>query len=398
MAAPLERTRHPGIYKRGSRYVVVYRAGGKQRKESARTLDEARRLKAKRTSQVAEGEFHEQTRVTFQDYAREWVERYQGRGRRGFRESTRDDYGDLLNLYAFRHFPERIRVSQMTPRHISQFVAWLCEQQTPQGRSLSDSTVRNAITPVRSCLRTAVAEGIIRHNPTTGVSLPYRPSVEGLEDEDVRALSREQLAAFLALVHPRHRVMFRFLAATGLRVSELIGLLWSHLHLDGSDPHVRIRRAIVRGRVQPPKSRHGKRIVPLDAEIVAALREHRRFSNWSGDKDLVFPSQVGTPLNPDNVRRRTLKPLAEEIDASWAAFHTFRHTAASMLFARGANVVQVQRWLGHHSPAFTLEIYVHLLDSDLGGPLVLSAELPDSHPSELLSPKPSDQEEVSVAA
>jgi integrase len=42
-----------------------------------------------------------------------------------------------------------------------------------------------------------------------------------------------------------------------------------------------------------------------------------------------------------------------------------------MLFERGANAVQVQRWLGHHSPAFTLDTYVHLLNDDLGDPLSL---------------------------
>ena len=47
-------------------------------------------------------------------------------------------------------------------------------------------------------------------------------------------------------------------------------------------------------------------------------------------------------------------------------------TCASMLFAEGRNAVQVQRWLGHHSPAFTLSTYVHLLDGDLGEPLSLS--------------------------
>ena len=44
-----------------------------------------------------------------------------------------------------------------------------------------------------------------------------------------------------------------------------------------------------------------------------------------------------------------------------------------MLFAEGRNAVQVQRWLGHHSPAFTLNTYVHLLDGDLGEPLALSS-------------------------
>jgi len=76
MPAPMERTRHPGIYKRGTRYVVVYRAGGKQRKESAATLKEALALKAARTTDRNRGEFHEASRETLHDYAREWVARY----------------------------------------------------------------------------------------------------------------------------------------------------------------------------------------------------------------------------------------------------------------------------------------------------------------------------------
>jgi integrase len=48
-----------------------------------------------------------------------------------------------------------------------------------------------------------------------------------------------------------------------------------------------------------------------------------------------------------------------------AAFHTFRHTCASLLFAAGKSPKQVQGWLGHTDPAFTLRVYVHLMDDGL---------------------------------
>ena len=98
------------------------------------------------------------------------------------------------------------------------------------------------------------------------------------------------------------------------------------------------------------------------------------------------------PLRPNNLSRRTLKPAAEEVGAPWAGFHTFRHTCASMLIADGRNVVQVQRWLGHHSPAFTLSTYAHLMDDGVGEALALErpsglehdeAELEDSSASVL---------------
>ena len=371
MAAPMVKTKYPGIYKRGSRYVVRYRANGEHKSESARTLDEARRLQQARRTDIDRGEFQERSRVTFRDYASEWIDRYHGRGRRGFREQTREEYRRLLEQYAFEFFPERLRLADVSPRHVAQFVGWLCDERA-QGRDLSDSTIRNALNPVRACFAIAVTEGLVRHNPTAGIALPHRPAVED-DGEDVRAFSREQLAAFLELVHPRHRTMFRLLAATGLRVSELLALRWRDLQLDGSTPHVRIRRAYVRGRFGPPKSKYGRRDVPIGAALVNELRRHRAASEWPGEDDLAFPSLNGTPLHYSNLFRRVLRPVAEEAGAPWAGFHTFRHTCATLLFAGGRNAVQVQRWLGHHSPAFTLATYVHLLDEDLGTALELPA-------------------------
>jgi integrase len=116
---------------------------------------------------------------------------------------------------------------------------------------------------------------------------------------------------------------------------------------------------------------------------VLELRAHRTASGWVRDDDLVFPSLNGTPLEPRNLRRRVLAPVAEEVGAPWAGFRAFRHTCASLLFQRGANAKQVQRWLGHHSAAFTLDTYIHLLSDDLGEPLSLAAELaPRAHDGE----------------
>ncbi len=50
----------------------------------------------------------------------------------------------------------------------------------------------------------------------------------------------------------------------------------------------------------------------------------------------------------------------ENEPAAWVSFHTFRHTCASLLFEAGRNVKQVQEWLGHVDPGFTLSTYVHL--------------------------------------
>lgn len=207
-------------------------------------------MKAKRTAAVASGEWHEDSRVTLHEYLNEWIVRYQGRNRRGFREGTREEYKRLLDQYALSYFSVRVRLAEISPRHISQYVSWLCDRPSTKGGTLSESAVRNCLNPLRAAFATAVSEGLVRHNPCAGVSLPNRPSAEDIEEEDVRPLSREQLADFLRVVPARHRLLFKFLAATGLRLSEVRALQWRHLKLDGSSPHVMVRRGIVRGRIK----------------------------------------------------------------------------------------------------------------------------------------------------
>jgi integrase len=195
-------------------------------------------------------------------------------------------------------------------------------------------------------------------------------------------MSREQLATVLALIPAKHRLFFRLLAATGLRISEAVALQWRHVALDGDRPHIKVRRGLVRNRFEPPKSKHGRREVPITAALVDALRERKR---ESGDDDdaLVFAASNGAPLNQGNLRRSVLAPAAEEA-CLWSGFgfHAFRHTCAALLFAEGRNIKQVQVWLGHHSAAFTLATYVHLLPDEIAAPLELDLAVCDAAPSE----------------
>src|SRR2546430_5504193 len=83
----LQQTKTPGIYRRGNRYVVVFRdMSGKQRKRFAKTAAEARALKSALTADVNRNEYDdEDSKLTFADYARRWIETYDGRTARGIR-------------------------------------------------------------------------------------------------------------------------------------------------------------------------------------------------------------------------------------------------------------------------------------------------------------------------
>lgn len=402
MAAPMVKTQYPGIYKRGSRYVVKYRADGRQHSKSAATLKEALRIKRERESARDRGEhdLYTEARTPFRDFASEWVERYHGNGRRGFTDDTRAEYRRDLARYAFPFFGERTLAS-VRPRDVSTWIAWLCDEKAqgerqaeerkqrgvevgaPEPVALSDATIKRIVVPARACFATAVLEGLIRVNPCDKVPLPNRPRIEDEDEEDrAKALTREQLAMFLRIVRPQWRLLFEFDAVTGLRFSELAGLRWRDLYLDGSDPYVRVRRVLARRprkgedpRFKPPKSGNGKRSIPLGTWLADALKERRWNSKFNGPDDLVFCNDAGGVLDHSNLLKRVARPALGEAGASWAAIHTFRHTCASMLFSRGRNIVQVCKWLGHADPAFTLRTYVHLLDDGVGQGLDLGAEL-----------------------
>ena len=123
--AKLQKTRWPGIYRRGERYAFEWTdAQGKRRRGSARTIEEARAAKSDRELEARHGEGPDDGRQTLAEYALEWVNRYHGRGRRGFCENTRGEYRRDLDRYVVAYFGERVRVAEISPRHVAKFIAW----------------------------------------------------------------------------------------------------------------------------------------------------------------------------------------------------------------------------------------------------------------------------------
>jgi integrase len=99
--------------------------------------------------------------------------------------------------------------------------------------------------------------------------------------------------------------------------------------------------------------------------MTARLIAHRE-ANYSGPTEPVFTSDVGTELIRGKVADRVLNPARTLVGMPWVSFHTFRHTCASLLFANGKDIKQIQTWLGHADAGFTLRTYVHLLEEGVG--------------------------------
>jgi integrase len=371
MVLPLQATEVPGVYRRGSKFVVVYRAEGRQRKQSAATLAEARAIKLKR-----DGEARARRRgPTLHEFSLRWLNSYTGSGHDSVRENTRREYRRLLVNFALSYFDREVRVGELDRAAAQHFVDWLTTRPGRNGR-LCDRSMANALTPPRLALDAAVAEALLDANPAEQVVLPRRRAGRAWSIRERRYLTRAELVRLLDEVPPKWRPLFELLAATGLRISEAVGLRWSDLVLDGDTPHLQVRRAVVKGALVAPKSRHGARLIPLTAELATMLRARR--PRRAEDDAFVFSGRDGAASDQGSLRRRVLVPAAERAGLTGVGFHTLRHTCASLLIESGLSPLRLQRWMGHHSPAFTLETYGHLIDGDIGPALDLHKELPSA--------------------
>ncbi len=372
MNGRLKKTKVPGVYARGNRYVVTYRdRQGRQHKKFARTLSEARDLKATLRADVVRGEHRQLSSARFDEYAREWIHSYGGRTSRGLREETREDYRTRLEQDAIPFFGST-RLCDIEPQHIKALARKIGE------RGVRPNTVRLQLAPLKALMATAHEEGDLRVNPCAGLRLAQtQPAdTEEVDSDDVKALADDELARLLVEIHPSWRLFFEFLVHTGLRISEAIELRWADVDLERR--RVSVRRRYYRGKVRKPKSRYGRRDLRLTEQMGASLRDLRDAPQGSAD-DLVFKAEQGGRIDQSNLMARVLKPAAVRAGLgqwvgqpkraeSWVGFHTFRHTCATMLFRNGWNGVQVQRWLGHHKASFTIDTYVHLLDGDISEP------------------------------
>lgn len=367
MAAPLKRTATPGVYERGSRWVAVYLEDGRQRRRSALTFREAREIKVRATAQEAS----RKAGPTVHAYALEWVDHYTGRGAHDvINDRTRREYRRLLITYALAYFAPEERLRDIDEHRARGFVDWLCRPTDDDGHRLCDRSVRNAVLPLHSCLRHAARAGRLGDGAEPLILLPRRRRGRAYEFDERRFLTRGQLARLLAEIPDAWRSFFELLACTGLRISEAIALRIMDTDLDAAQPRIHVRRAIVNGQLTGPKSRHGRRSIPISrglADQLAALVAGR------GESELLFVGAQGATLRPGNLRYRVMIPAAKRAGVPWARCHTLRHTCAALLIDGGASSLRLQRSMGHHSAAFTLDNYGHLFDDSLGPHLSLGA-------------------------
>jgi integrase len=184
---------------------------------------------------------------------------------------------------------------------------------------------------------------------------------------------------------------------TGLRISELLGLIWADV--DFGAGVISVRAQLARAHVNAPahrvapKTAASYRDIPITGQLSDLLLAHRRTTSFSKETDWVFATSRGTPHSQRHVGQRGLRRAAERAQLDrhgWppVRFHDLRHTYASHLILDLAlDIAQVSHILGHASATITLDVYTHLFEDARHG-RELRARLTASPFAELLDSQP----------
>lgn len=230
---------------------------------------------------------------------------------------------------------------------------------------LSPRMVRELRGVLRTALNRAMKWGLVLRNVAALTDAPR------VEDGTVTVLAPDDARALLhAARGDRLEALYTVALAVGLRRGEALGLRWQDVDLDAGDLHVRKQLQRIDGRLelQEPKTRKARRSVALPGIAVTALREHRRRQAaerlatgpaWT-DSGLVFTSEIGTPMDPDNLKR-SWYALRKRAGLDTMRFHDLRHACATLLLAQGVHPRVVMETLGHSQIAVTMNVYSHVL-------------------------------------
>jgi integrase len=259
--------------------------------------------------------------------------------------------GDIYKPAAIRNYERdmrlhvlpvlgHLRLSELTTRDVQRLVDKLIRD------GLAPATINVVITPLRAMCRRAAARGQIRSNPTIGVEKP------AVRCKPRRVVAPEIAEAMIAALPASERALWATAIYAGLRRGELAGLRREDIDLANGIIHVRRGWDAKDGEITP-KSRQGKRRVPLTLTLRDYLDEH--LLNVA-DGDQVFGSFAHVEKAGERARKHWNAAGLEPI-----TLHEARYVYASFAIAAGFNAKALSTYMGHANVGITHDLYGHLL-------------------------------------
>ena len=346
----------------------VKRRGFRTKADAQAALDEVR-VTARQGTYVAPA------RQTLKDFLEnEWLPT----AKRELAESTWESYERNIRHHVVPQLG-RIQLQALDGGMLNRLYTELLTSGRVRGTrspGLKPRTVRYVHTIIHAALDDAVRW---RRVPLNAADQATPPSTKAAKAPEMNVWSGPELAAFLERCEgDRYHHPWFFLATTGCRRGEALGLRWRDLDLKGATAS--IRQQVVPLTKESGRGREGRivdrtkggepRVIELDSRTVAMLRTWRKLqaqeklrSETYEDHGLVFPRADGRPFHPEFFSKTFDRRVrqADFADLPVIRLHDLRHTWATLALKAGVDVKVVSERLGHSSPVVTWTIYQHVV-------------------------------------
>ena len=343
------------VFKRGNRWVAQVGTGKNRETKYFDSQKDANSWRHKMIEQRHQGLVFAGSKISLSKYLDEWLVV----AKTSVRPNTYQQYSQVVHQHIIPVLGE-IVLRDLRPDHVQS----LYTNRLANGVSPSSTRMIHAV--IHRALNHALKLGLVYRNVADSVTRPkvVRKEMKTLNDYQVRQLI--QVAE-----SEQMRLLLWVAVVTGLRQGELLGLKWSDL--DWMSRRIQIQRQVQRRKGDglvfcEPKSASGRRVIVLGKSTLDKLREYKNNQlkerillgeKWQ-DNDLIFPSPIGTPLDPSNVLK-AYKDCLKRAGLPNLRFHDLRHSAATLMLQQGVNPKIVSERLGHSDISLTLNTYSHVL-------------------------------------
>lgn len=351
------RQRSPGTHQ--IRYEVPADIPGKRKFKSETVKTNSSKVAWKvlreRLTAVENGAYVQKDKETVSQFLDRWLQDYVATN---CTPRTQMDYRGYIRCYVASTIGPK-PIQSLTARDIQKLYSDMLA-------TLSAKTVLHLHRVLREALHHAVRWGVLVRNVADATTPPH-PQAQQLPMWDVPTIHK-----FLDVAHGSpFRDFYHCAVLTGMRRSEIAGLKWEAVDLEGARLSVTQTRQRITGHgvmVGQPKTAKSRRVIALSPDCVDLLRSVRgaqllqkaTYGPVWQDSGYVFVNAYGQPIEPSEatedfhnlVKKASLPPLT---------LHGLRHAHATLLLTAGVHAKVVSERLGHSNVAITLDVYSHVL-------------------------------------
>ena len=355
------------VRKRGNKWYYSFELpaqDGKRRrfeKLGGDTKREAKEALVRALAEIEEtGSYLNPSKMKVTEYMWYWFEEY---CLINLKYNTQENYRQVINKHILPILGE-YKVMELNPVILQKWI----------NNKHKDNYSKQSLSIFYSIMNNALKQAVypwmlIKQNPMQYVQMP-RTIKNTATKEESKIISKENLVKIISYLKPDMPLYLPFYIGlhTGLRVSEVCGLLWKDI--DFREQTLTVERAMVNMNNEwalgSTKTLTSMRTIPMGQSLITLLKEQElrikknklRYGTHYFTSDHVCVKENGEILTPSSMKYNTQK-LKEKLQIPFN-FHSLRHTHATMLMENGAKIKDIQARLGHSRSAITIDTYSHL--------------------------------------